>query len=581
MVRLALGSMAGRIPREFIDELIDRVDLVDLIGARVPLRKAGINYQARCPFHSEKTPSFNVSREKQFYHCFGCGAHGNAISFLMDYERQTFVEAVETLAESLGLEIPREVDGGERREREASVLPLYQVQEQAAQFYERQLREHPKAARARDYLKRRGLSEEVIRRFQVGYAPPGWRNLPASLPADSLLSAGLAIAREGGNFYDRFRDRVMFPIRDRRGRVVGFGGRVLGEDTPKYLNSPETAVFKKHREVYGLHELLVARQKPERIVVVEGYMDVIALAQYEILYAVATLGTATSSDHVGLLFRYARELVFCFDGDNAGRSAARKAMEASLPVLRDGRSIRFLMLPEGYDPDSLVREEGKEGFERRLSMAQPLSDFFFQQLSEGLDIGSVEGRVGLLQNANPLLGKLPEGVFRDMMRSRLDELAGQGKSIAPTGAARTMRLAPKPSTRRGAPSILRTVLMRLIQKPALFALLDGETRACLEQEARAGELFRKLFAILDEKPNITLGGIEERFRGEAESALIKKLSVGEKLLSEAQEQDEFPDALRRYMAKHRQQRLECLLRKGLGELNQAEREELRRLSSKK
>ncbi len=422
--------MAGRIPREFIDNLIARVDIVDLIDARVPLKRAGKNYQARCPFHNEKSPSFSVNREKQFYHCFGCGASGNAISFLMDYERQTFVEAVETLAESLGLEIPRESSyDGKKREQEAdSILPLYQVQEQAAEFYARQLREHPEAARARDYLQRRGLSDDIIQCFKIGYAPPGWRNLPDTLPAQHLLASGLAISKEAGSFYDRFRDRIMFPIRDRRGRVAGFGGRVMGDETPKYLNSPETPTFKKHREVYGLYELLSTRIRPERIVVVEGYMDVIALAQHGITYTVATLGTATSSDHADLLFRYASELVFCFDGDKAGRNAAWKALEACLPALRDGRSIRFLMLPETHDPDSLVREEGSEGFEHRLSGAQPLSDYFFQHLSENLDLDSIEGGSTLYQKASPLLGKLPVGVFREMMQARLTKLTGHGKA---------------------------------------------------------------------------------------------------------------------------------------------------------
>ncbi len=572
--------MAGRIPREFIDDLIARVDLVDLIDARIPLRKAGINFQACCPFHSEKTPSFNVNREKQFYHCFGCGAHGNAIGFLMDYERQTFVEAVETLADSLGLEVPREFEGGERREQEASVLPIYQVQEQAAGFYSRQLREHPEAARATDYLKRRGLSEEIIRRFQLGYAPPGWRNLPDSLSTEFLHSAGLAIAKEGGNYYDRFRDRVMFPIRDRRGRVVGFGGRVLGEGTPKYLNSPETPVFKKHREVYGLHELLAIRQKFGRIVVVEGYMDVIALAQHGVPYAVATLGTATSVDHADLLFRYSRELVFCFDGDSAGRSAAWKALEASLPALREGRSIRFLTLPEAHDPDSLIRQEGREGFEQRLREAQPLSEYFFRQLSENLDLGITEGRTALVDRAAPLLKKLPEGVFRDMMQAQLKELTGYAKA-----APKPNRRAPHPAHRvsgasqeRALYSPLRTILTLLIQNPGFFPLIDVETRTELEGAEKAGPLAKKLFALLDEKADIRSGGIEERFRGETEYALVTKLNIREKLLSEEQEEEEFRHALKKFLAQGREQRLEQLVKKAAGStLDQAEREEMRRL----
>ncbi|MDD5033274.1 MAG: DNA primase [Methylococcaceae bacterium] len=570
--------MAGRIPREFIDDLIARVDLVDLIEARIPLKKAGSNYQARCPFHSEKTPSFNVNRDKQLYHCFGCGAHGNAIGFLMDYERQSFVEAVETLADSLGLDVPREAETGERRERETEARPLYEVQEQAAEFYARQLREHPEAARAREYLKRRGLSGEIAKRFQLGFAPPGWRSLPDTLSAENLLAAGLFISKEGGQYYDRFRDRIMFPIRDRRGRVIGFGGRVLGEETPKYLNSPETPLFKKHKEVYGLFELLESRQKIERILVVEGYMDVIALAQHDIHYAVATLGTATSADHATLLFRYARELVFCFDGDKAGRNAAWKALEASLPALREGRSIRFLMLPEGHDPDSLVREQGREDFEQRLAKAQPLSDYFFQHLSEDLDLGSIEGRASLYQAAKQLIDKLPQGVFREMMQSRLKELTGYGKVEAQASSARLKPWVQKSDSSRARPSTLRVILALLIQNPNWFELIDLETRSALRRAEKAGILVTKLFELLDEKPDIRCAGIEERFREEAEDAQVKKLSAMEIPLSGEEARAEFRDALAQFCKQQREKRLEALLakqaREGLGE---EERIELKHL----
>jgi DNA primase len=569
--------MAGKIPRAFIDDLIARTDLVDLIDARVPLKKAGINYQARCPFHSEKTPSFNVSREKQFYHCFGCGASGNAIGFLMNYERLTFVEAVETLADSLGLEIPRETEESGARPATPNVQPLYDIQEQVAAHYARQLREHPQAARARDYLKARGVSGEIAKRFQLGYAPPGWRNLPDSLSSERLLEAGLLIAKEPGQYYDRFRDRVMFPIRDRRGRVVGFGGRVLGEDTPKYLNSPETPVFKKHLEVYGLHELLETRRKIERIVVVEGYMDVIALAQHDIPYAVATLGTATSADHAVLLLRYARELAFCFDGDNAGRNAAWKALEASLPVLREGRSLRFLPLPEAHDPDSLVREEGKERFERRLAGALPLSDYFFQRLGENLDLRAIEGRANLYAQAKPLIEKLPEGVYRDMMRHRLKELTGRDRTERPPRtASAAARLRPE---RAPQPTLLRRILTMLVRNPGLFELIDAETRASLEREEKAGALVKKLFALFDESPGIRCGGVLERFREEPEQARIEMLSagLGEQLITEEEEGRELPGALKQYLTQCRKRRL-GELEKGRLE-TQEEKEEYRRLLS--
>jgi len=580
--------MAGKIPRAFIDDLIARVDLVDLIDARVPLKKAGANYQARCPFHTEKSPSFNVNREKQFYHCFGCGASGNAIGFLMEYERLSFVEAVEALADSLGIPVPREAYGREKREQDAGVQPLYHIQEQAAEFYARQLREHPEADRARDYLKQRGLSGEIARQFLLGYAPPGWRSLPDSLPAEHLLGAGLTIAKEGGGCYDRFRDRIMFPIRDRRGRVIGFGGRVLGDEKPKYLNSPETPTFKKNKEVYGLYELLSTRQKPERIVVVEGYMDVIALAQHGIYYAVATLGTATSADHAQLLFRYARELVFCFDGDAAGRSAAWKALEASLPALREGRSIRFLMLPQAHDPDSLVREEGQEGFESRLAQAQPLSDYLFQHLSENLDLGSIEGRAALYQQAAPLIAKLPEGVFREMMRARLKKESGHGEAAHARGH-RPRRHAAPPAD-RAKPSNLRMILAMLLQNPGLFALVDAQSREELEREEKAGPLARKLFAILEERPSINSGGLLERFRGETEEKQVRALSILEiPLLMESDMQTQFRHTLEKFVAQvHEQlrgQRLEWLEKKaasmGLAGLDKQELDEYRRLLSQR
>jgi DNA primase len=588
--------MAGKIPRAFIDELIARVDLVDLIDARVPLKKAGVNYLARCPFHDEKNPSFNVNRDKQFYHCFGCGASGNAIGFLMEYERQSFVEAVESLAESLGLAVPRENQGEARREPETGLPALHQTLEQAAEFYARQLREHPEAARARDYLIGRGLSGEIARRFQLGYAPPGWRSLPDALGADKLLAAGLAVSHESGGFYDRFRDRIMFPIRDRRGRVVGFGGRVMGDDKPKYLNSPETAAFKKHQEVYGLHELLAAQRKPERIVVVEGYLDVIALAQHGIPYAVATLGTATSADHAALLFRYAKELVFCFDGDAAGQAAAWKALEASLPALREGRAIRFLALPPEHDPDSLVRAEGQAGFEARLAEAQPLSDYFFRHLSESVDLGTIEGRAGLFQRAAPLLGKLPAGVFRDMMQAELKKLSGHGK-LPPPAAPRPARHRP---SRHGQPSLLRVVLGLLIQNPGFNRLVDNEARQALAQDPKAGPLAAKLFALLDAQPDVRLGGILEHFRGEPEEAALSALSVlklfrdeaeagmglgmsaSEKLRTQEGAEAEFAGALKQFANESRQRRLDSLLQKAQGGgLEPHEREELRRLTSKK
>jgi DNA primase len=575
--------MAGKIPRDFIQDVLARVDLVDRIDARVPLKSSGSNFVARCPFHNEKTPSFNVNRNKQFYYCFGCGARGNAIGFLMEYDRLSFVEAVETLAESVGLPVPREPSRGgaaENRRNEPPVDPLFDVQERASRFYHQQFKAHPAAARAVDYLKRRGVSGELAQRYRLGYAPPGWRNLPTELSRQTLESAGLAIARDGHS-YDRFRDRIMFPIRDRRGRVVGFGGRVLGDETPKYLNSPETAVFKKHKEVYGLYELLNAVPKPESILVVEGYMDVIALAQSGIPNAVATLGTATSGDHVILLFRYTSELVFCFDGDAAGQKAAWKALEASLPALRDGRSIRFLRLPEGHDPDSLVRAEGVQSFRSRIDAAQPLSDYFFDGLARNLDLRSIEGRATLMSKAKPLIDQLPSGVFRDMVERRLSELGGYAPvetadKSAKLGGTQRNTVAKE----RGKPSALRMFLALLLQNPQLATTIDKETRSHLARTEKIGALIKKILELLEERPGLASGGILEFFRETPEETFISKLIGWDTLVSPDKIHAVFSDTLASLKGRMEAERLDELIRKATTGLSPEEREELRRLTTK-
>ncbi|MBV5272313.1 MAG: DNA primase, partial [Lamprocystis purpurea] len=407
--------MAGRIPSQFIDDLLARTDIVELIGGRMQLRKAGKDFQARCPFHDEKTPSFTVSQEKQFYHCFGCGAHGSAIGFLMEYDRLSFREAIDELAHKAGIEVPSEAAAAPAG---PDYAPLYAILDQAAQIFRLQLREHPDASRAIEYLKGRGLSGEIAGRYGLGYAPPGWDLLLTRLgesPAqrERLLQAGL-ITEQDGKRYDRFRDRVIFPIRDRRGRVIGFGGRVLGDGKPKYLNSPETPVFHKGRELYGLYEVQQARRKLERLLVVEGYMDVIALAQFGIDYAVATLGTATTIDHLQVLLRSAPELVFCFDGDRAGRDAAWKALETALhhDLVTGSQSLCFLFLPDGEDPDTLIRAEGLAAFEQRLVGAQPLDEYLFEHLSAQLDTVSRDGRARLVGLAKPLIKKVTAGIYK-------------------------------------------------------------------------------------------------------------------------------------------------------------------------
>ncbi|MFJ2387778.1 DNA primase [Pseudomonas koreensis] len=423
--------MAGLIPQSFIDDLLNRTDIVDVVSSRVQLKKAGKNYTACCPFHKEKTPSFSVSPDKQFYYCFGCGAGGNALGFLMDHDNLDFPQAVEDLAKAAGMEIPREESGRPHKPRQPTDSPLYPLLTAAADFYRQALKSHPARKAAVDYLKGRGLTGEIARDFGLGFAPPGWDNLFKHLSSDTLqqkamIDAGLLIENaETGKRYDRFRDRVMFPIRDTRGRIIAFGGRVLGDDKPKYLNSPETPVFHKGQELYGLYEARKNNRNLDEIIVVEGYMDVIALAQQGLRNAVATLGTATSEEHLKRLFRVVPNVLFCFDGDQAGRNAAWRALEATLPCLQDGRRARFLFLPEGEDPDTLVRAEGTDAFKARINQhAQPLADYFFQQLTEEADPRSLEGKAHMATLAAPLIDKVPGANLRILMRQRLSEITG-------------------------------------------------------------------------------------------------------------------------------------------------------------
>ncbi len=509
--------MAGRIPPEFIDALLARTDIVNLINSRVPLRKAGKDYQACCPFHDEKTPSFTVSPDKQFYHCFGCGAHGSAIGFLMEYERQDFREAVEALAQQAGMQIPT---GGESVQAGPDPRPLYDLLDQVATRYRRQLREHPQAPRAVDYLKSRGLTGEMATAFGLGFAPPGWDFLLSTLgdsaqTRERLLRCGLVIEQDGRR-YDRFRDRIMFPIRDRRGRVIGFGGRVLGDEKPKYLNSPETPVFHKGRELYGLYEAQQAKHRPERLPVVEGYLDVIALAQFGIAYAVATLGTATSAEHLRLLLRAAPELVFCFDGDRAGRAAAWKALETALPLATGRQQIGFLFLPEGDDPDTLIRRQGRAGFEQHLGTATSLSDFLFDRLAAQVDMSSLDGRARLATLAKPLLDQVPAGVFRDMLSTRLAGLVGVARNRLDTGAGTGKRRAGPPEPRRRPPREWLAVALilqhprlaariaeldddwKILDKPGLELLSELLERIAADPELTTAQLVHHLEDSLDE-----------------------------------------------------------------------------------
>ncbi|PPD22708.1 MAG: DNA primase [Methylomonas sp.] len=554
--------MSGRIPREFINELLVRVDIVDLIDSYVPLKKTGSNFTARCPFHSEKTPSFSVSPKKQFFHCFGCGASGNAIGFLMDFNHLNFVEALESLAGFAGLEIPREADSGSGSIKTDTGHLVIALQKAAA-IYSLQLRSTEEGKKAVVYLKNRRISSQIAQDYQLGYAPQQSKSLLANLNQDDLLAAGILGRNDNGETYPRFRNRVMFPIRDKRGRTIGFGGRVLDDSLPKYLNSPETPLFHKGREVYGLYELLEENPKPERIIVTEGYMDVIALAQFGIRYAVATLGTAATPAHFELLFRFTAELVLCFDGDNAGRQAVWRAIDAAMPSLRDGRQLRVLLLPQGQDPDSLVRSHGSSHFNTLITQAQPLSDYFFQQQQEGLNLTELEARAQLLNNCKPYLEKLPEGVYKTMMLTRLKELA---KSDALENLAKPGKLS-MPALKsfgknRQSHSPLRMVLALLIQNPELLTLVEDKATAWEDLNFRGVDVFTNVIDTIKAIKPANAAALLEHFRDSEHEKIIKNLAAMELLMPEDGISQEFSDSLDKLIRQAKQSTLNSLLAKG-------------------
>ncbi|MCU7905959.1 MAG: DNA primase [Candidatus Thiodiazotropha sp. (ex Epidulcina cf. delphinae)] len=537
--------MAGKIPTQFIDELLNRVDVVDVINRRVPLKKTGRDYHARCPFHDEKTPSFTVSPQKQFYHCFGCGAHGSAIGFLMEYDNLGFVEAVEELAHLAGLEVPRETG----MDQGPDLRPLYALMEEAGHFYRRQLKHHPDSSQAIDYLKSRGLSGDIAAAFGIGYAPQGWDNLLTALGKDKptlsrLLECGLTNEADGKR-YDRFRNRIIFPIRNPRGHIIGFGGRIIGDDKPKYLNSPETPLFHKGRELYGLHEARKVNNKLARLLVVEGYMDVAALAQYGILNAVATLGTATTHEHLELIFRTCPEVVFCFDGDRAGNDAAWKALLTSLPLMRDGREVRFLFLPQGEDPDTQVRKEGSEAFRQRIEHAQPLSKFLFQQLMEQVQMETIDGRAKLAQLARPHLEKLPSGVFRRMLFQHLQELVGIKGGHLDTGnrgGIGTKRsLANRQTLNNQRPTPVRIAIALLLDAPHLVAVADSVTDDWRKWDAPGIKILNRLLEIIRSQPTLNKAALLERWRESEHFSHLNKLANYD--LPDMDQEAELRDAL--------------------------------------
>jgi DNA primase len=578
--------VSGRIPQHFIDELIARADIVELIGSRVPLKKHGKEFKACCPFHGEKTPSFTVVPDKQFYHCFGCGAHGTALGFLMDHDHLGFVEAVEELATRAGLQVPRD---------ESHTPPpnqgQYTILERATQLFREQLARHE---RPRQYFKARGLELDTLTTFGLGYSPDAWDYLlrqlgEGELQQKQLLQAGLVIERErkpgavSSGYYDRFRDRVMFPIRDARGRTIGFGGRVLDKGEPKYLNSPETELFHKGRELYGLYEARRNSRTLTRLLIVEGYMDVVRLHQAGITYAVATLGTATTPEHLTRVCRICNELVFCFDGDRAGRAAAWRALENSLPHVREGRQLRFLFLPDGHDPDSLVGEEGREAFESRLSSAMPLSEYLLAHLATQADLATAEGRTLYAELAQPLLEKIPEGEYRDQLAQRAKDKA---RLVNPLGLRHmsTARAAVNPATplrpnldsavSPGRGSVVRQAVRILVHHPSVAAEVNWPPG--LQDVKKPGiPLLMELLSELKANPCGSAGALLERWRGRPDVGHLNKLAQEALLIEPAEAIHELTGALNKLAPEGFVARVEELSRKPA--LTDSEKLELKRL----
>jgi DNA primase len=537
--------MAGRIPQHFIDELVARTDIIEVIGNRVQLKRAGREYKACCPFHDEKTPSFTVSPDKQFYHCFGCGAHGTALGFVMEFDHLGFVEAVEELAARAGLEVPREGgDAGAPRPNE----DLYVALERAALFFRQSLTGEP---RAREYLAGRGLAGDSLTRFGIGYAPSRWDALlerygTSQEERQTLLRAGLVIERTDGQagHYDRFRDRVMFPIRDVRGRTIGFGGRILDKGEPKYLNSPETELFHKGRELYGLYEARQATRSLARLLVVEGYMDVVRLHQAGITCAVATLGTATTPEHLQRIFRLVGEVVFCFDGDRAGRAAAWRALENAVSEVKQGRQLRFLFLPEGHDPDTLVGEEGAEAFETRIRGAVPLADYLIGELASRCDVASVDGRARLVELARPLILRIPSDVYRELLTAQLASVVGMpaarltellGAAAATDAAARDRsrrvppRRPPVNASLAGRGNLVRQAVSLLVHHPSAAAA-PADLEALSAVDRPGVPLLLELLTQLKEDQAVSTAVLLERWRERPEHVSLARLAATECLV---------------------------------------------------
>ncbi len=580
--------MAGKIPQDFIDDLIARADIIEVIGRRVQLKKAGREFKACCPFHDEKSPSFTVSPGKGFYHCFGCGAHGTAIGFLMEFDHMSFVEAIESLASSMGVEVPRdESDRPTRRYDE-----LFALTESVAKHWQAQLRGSKLAT---EYLVGRGIDIDTARRFGIGYAAGGWSEILDKFgktpeAAEGLLATGLIIRKDSGKHYDRFRERIMFPIRDQRGRCIGFGGRTIGDGEPKYLNSPETVLFHKGRELYGLFEARQALRHIDRLVVVEGYMDVVALARNGIDFATATLGTATTPEHLNRLFRLTDNVLFCFDGDRAGRAAAWRALENALPHIREGRQIRFTFLPDGHDPDSFVNEFGATAFVAAIDGGVALSDYLIAELSSQVDMQSVDGKARLAELAKPLVNSIPAGVYRELLLASLADTVG----LSAARLGKMLQQTPRPqeesgrrgtvarpgnaaSLKAGQPSVVRRAITLLLNHPAAADKLDVEKLAGL---SRPGiDVLQDLIETAQAEPNITTAGLLERWRHDKRGHHLGRLAT-----IEVPDEEEFDPALElaacldQLALAGRRERIDFLIEKQkLNSLTDDEKSELRQI----
>ncbi|MDH5502015.1 MAG: DNA primase [Gammaproteobacteria bacterium] len=563
--------MAGLIPQDFIDDLIARADIVEVVGRRTQLKKAGREFKACCPFHDEKTPSFTVSPGKGFYHCFGCGAHGTAIGFLMEFDHMSFVEAIESLAHSMGVEVPRDdSDQPARRYDE-----LFSLMDAVARHWQSCLRDAPAAV---EYIRKRGIDGSTAKRFGIGYAPDGWRNLLdkfGSSPeaTERLLATGLIIQKDNGQHYDRFRDRLMFPIRDARGRTIGFGGRTMGDGEPKYLNSPETVLFHKGRELYGLYEARQALRNIEQLVVVEGYMDAVALARHGIDFVVATLGTATTEEHLNRLFRLSENAYFAFDGDRAGKKAAWRALENALPQVREGRQIRFVFLPEGQDPDSFVNEHGADAFVKLMDSGLPLSEFLIQELSSQVDMETIDGRAKLAEMARPLVSKIPPGVYRELLIESLATAVGLTalkleKMMTSRPAASDRGLfagSGKPRKRlrsaaSGGPSVVRRALTLILNYPTAGRKLDTDLLAGVQRPGV--DLLISLIETVQSEPTITTAGLLERWRHDEQGRHLGKLAAADLPMDDEFDAGaELAECLQQLALAGRKERIEFLIEK--------------------